>query len=117
VRRFQLAKSAVYSGIKTLCRTARLDLANIGEVYIAGGLGEYLNLDNAAEVKLLPREFAGKTAAKINVCGNTSLKGAAQSLIDPDFLPRCREIIACAEMIDLAGNKFFTAAFEHNMWF
>ena len=117
VRQFQLAKSAIYSGIKTLCRTARLDLANINNVYIAGGLGEYLNLDNAVEVRLLPREFADKTAAKIKICGNTSLKGAAQSLTDSAFLPRCREIIACAQTIDLAGDRHFSAAFEHNMRF
>jgi len=117
VREFQLAKSAIYSGIKTLCKTARMDLANIGAVYIAGGLGEYINLENAAELKLLPGEFISGTAANINVCGNTSLKGASQSLIDPAFLPRCREIITCAQTIDLAGDKYFTAAFEHNMWF
>ena len=117
IREFQLAESAIYSGIKTLCKTSRVDLANIGAVYIAGGLGEYINLENAAELKLLPREFAGKTAAKINVCGNTSLKGAVQSLIDPVFLPCCREIITRAQTIDLAGDKYFTAAFEHNMWF
>jgi len=117
VREFQLAKSAIYSGIKTLCRTAHVELTNIDEVYIAGGIGEYLNIENAAELKLLPREFAGGTAAKINVCGNTSLKGAVQSLIDPAFLQRCREIIARAQTIDLAGDKYFAAAFEHNMWF
>lgn len=117
VREFQLAKSAIYSGIKTLCRTARVELENINEVYIAGGLGEFLNLENSAEVKLLPREFAGKTAAKVNICGNTSLKGAVQSLTDSAFLPRCREIITCAQTIDLASDRYFTAAFEHNMWF
>jgi uncharacterized 2Fe-2S/4Fe-4S cluster protein (DUF4445 family) len=117
VREFQLAKSAIYSGIKTLCRTAHVELTSIDEVYIAGGIGEYLNLENAAEVKLLPREFASGTAVKINICGNTSLKGAAQSLLDPDFLPCCREIITHTETIDLASDKYFAAAFEHNMWF
>jgi len=116
VREFQLAKSAIYSGIKTICRTARVGLENIGAIYIAGGLGEHLNLDSAIEVGLLPHEFAGD-AAKINICGNTSLKGAVQSIIDPAFLPRCREIIACAQTIDLADDKYFAAAFEHNMWF
>ena len=117
VREFQLAKSAIYSGIKTIYKTAHLDLKNIGAVYIAGGFGEHLNLKNAAEVGLLPQEFIGREEVKIEICGNTSLKGAEQNLIDPAFLPRCREIITHAEPIDLANNKYFAAAYEHNMWF
>jgi len=118
IRQLQLAKSAIYSGIKTICKTAKLDLAGINKVYIAGGLGEYLNLESAAEIGLLPREFTdARSAVKTIVCGNTSLKGAVKSLTDSAFLPRCREIITCAETIELANNKYFAAAFEHNMWF
>ena len=117
VREFQLAKSAIYSGIKTICKTAHLDLKNICAVYIAGGFGEHLNLESAAEIGFLPQEFIGREEVKTQVCGNTSLKGAEQSLIDPAFLPRCREIITHAAPIDLANDKYFAAAFEHNMWF
>jgi len=112
VRQFQLAKSALYSGIRTLCKTAKVKPADIKTAYIAGGLGDFLNLENAAYVGLLPREIA----ANAIVCGNTSLKGAVQSLIDPGFLPRCREIIASSETVELSNDKFFAAAFAHNMY-
>jgi uncharacterized 2Fe-2S/4Fe-4S cluster protein (DUF4445 family) len=118
VRRFQLAKSAIYSGIKTICRTAGIELKNLETAYIAGGLGFYLNLENAAVVGLLPKEFAGNSAAvKTVVCGNTSLQGAVESLRDSSFLPRCYELITRAETVDLANDKYFSAAFEHNMLF
>jgi uncharacterized 2Fe-2S/4Fe-4S cluster protein (DUF4445 family) len=118
VRQFQLAKSAIYSGIKMLCKNAHLKPENIGTAYIAGGLGYYLDLKNAAEVGLIPKEFANETKeVKTKVCGNTSLKGAVQSLTDPDFLPKCRKITSNAETVELANNKYFAAAFEHNMWF
>jgi uncharacterized 2Fe-2S/4Fe-4S cluster protein (DUF4445 family) len=118
VRHFQLAKSAIYSGIKTICRTAGIEIKNLDTAYIAGGLGFYLNLENAAAVGLLPKEFADNSAAvKTVVCGNTSLQGTVESLRNSSFLPRCYELIAHAETVDLANDKYFSAAFEHNMLF
>jgi uncharacterized 2Fe-2S/4Fe-4S cluster protein (DUF4445 family) len=118
VRQFQLAKSAIYSGIKTLCKTAGIELKNLDTVYIAGGLGFSLNPENAAFVGLLPKEFAGNSVeVKTIVCGNTSLLGAVESLKDSSFLPRCYELIARAETVELANDRFFTAAFEYNMMF
>jgi len=114
IRQFQLAKSAICSGIKTLCKTASYKFDGNNAAYIAGGLGFYLDLENAAAVGLLPREFAvNPLREKTTACGNTSLNGAVKSLIDPDFLPRCREIIFRAETIDLANDKYFSASFEH----
>jgi uncharacterized 2Fe-2S/4Fe-4S cluster protein (DUF4445 family) len=114
VRQFQLAKSAILSGIKVLCKRAGLEgTGNLDTVYIAGGLGFFINLENAAEVGLLPSETTAKTA----VCGNTSLKGAVKSLIDPSFLLRCREIIARSDTAELACGSDFTEAFADNMLF
>jgi len=120
VRQFQLAKSAIFSGIKLICKTAHINLSNL-KVYIAGELGYYLNIENAAELGLLPRELtrAGLDArhTNIEVCGNTSLKGTVKSLTDPSFLIRCREIIAHSTTVDLSHDKYFAAAFAHNMQF
>ena len=118
VRQFQLAKSAIYSGIRTICRTAGIEIKNLKSAYVAGGLGFSLNPENAAAVGLLPKEFTGSSAAvKTVICGNTSLKGTVESLKDANFLSRCYDLINCAETVDLANSKFFTAAFEHNMLF
>jgi len=113
VRQFQLAKAAIFSGIKILCKTAGLEMENIDTAYIAGGLGFFINLENAAEVGLIPGAMIGKTA----VCGNTSLKGAVKSLTNPAFLPHCREITACGVTEELALNRDFTEEFTDNMMF
>ena len=118
VRHFQLAKSAIFSGVKTICRTAGIEIKNLGTAYVAGGLGFSLNPQNAAAVGLLPKEFAGESAAvRTVICGNTSLQGTVESLKDSGFLPRCYELINRAETVDLANDKYFAAAFEHNMLF
>jgi len=113
VRQFQLAKSAIFSGIKVLCKTAGLVPENVGAVYIAGGLGFFIDLENAANTGLLPGELAKKAA----VCGNTSLKGAVKSLTDSAFLSRCREIISHSSTVELALNSDFSEAFADNMLF
>jgi len=118
VRQFQMAKSAIYSGIKTICRKANVELKKINTVYFAGGIGFHINYENAAEVGLIPKEFAGKTNnINLEICGNTSLKGAAESLTNSSFLSRCCDVISCAETIDLANDKYFIAAFTHNLNF
>jgi len=113
VRQFQLAKSAICSGVKVLCKTAGMEMGDIDTAYIAGGLGFFINLENAADVGLLPGELAKKTA----VCGNTSLSGAVKSLTDHDFLPRCREIASRGVIEDLALSGDFTSEFADNMFF
>ena len=46
----------------------------INEVLIAGGLGYYLDLEDAFTIGLLPKQFRGK----VKVVGNTSLEGAVK---------------------------------------
>jgi uncharacterized 2Fe-2S/4Fe-4S cluster protein (DUF4445 family) len=113
VRQFQLAKSAIYSGIKVLCKKAGLEFENVDTAYIAGGLGFFINLENAADVGLIPVSLIRKTA----VCGNTSLSGAVKSLTDTAFLPRCREIASYGVIEDLALSGDFTSEFADNMFF
>lgn len=72
IRELQKAKAAVAAGIALLAREYGVALAQIDKVYIAGGLGFYLDLDAALEIGLFPKEFAGKMEA----VGNTSLEGA-----------------------------------------
>jgi len=119
VRQFQLAKSAIRSGITVLCKRAGLIPENLGTVYIAGGFGFFINLESAVTAGLLPPEFTGKPDKKPQtaVCGNTSLKGAVQSLRDRSFLPRCREIIAHSVSAELSSEPDFADAFAENMYF
>jgi uncharacterized 2Fe-2S/4Fe-4S cluster protein (DUF4445 family) len=113
VRQFQLAKSAICSGIKVLCKTAGLEPEDVDTAYVAGGLGFFINLENAADVGLIPAALIRKTA----VCGNTSLLGAVKSMTDTAFLPRCRKTAACGIIEDMALNSNFTEEFTDNMLF
>jgi uncharacterized 2Fe-2S/4Fe-4S cluster protein (DUF4445 family) len=113
IRQVQLAKSAIMSGIKLLCKNAGLGLGEIEKVYIAGGLGFFIDKQNAVKIGLLPGEFL----EKISICGNLSLKGAVQSLGDPAFLQRCGTIIEKSRLFELASDPLFMDVFAENMLF
>lgn len=73
IRNLQLAKAAVRSGIEILLKKADIEAEEIGQVFLAGGFGYYLDVHGAAAIGLLPQELEEKTIA----CGNTALLGAA----------------------------------------
>ncbi len=72
IRELQKAKAAVYTGIVLLAKEYGIRVEEIDKVYIAGGLGYYLDMPSALEIGLFPQEFRDKT----EVVGNTSLEGA-----------------------------------------
>ena len=113
IRQFQLAKSAILSGINILCKNANLNAADIKNVFIAGGFGFFINKQNAIASNVLPEEFL----AAISICGNLSLQGAEQCLITKDFLDRCKHIIGKCSVIDLASEPSFMDEFAENMLF
>jgi uncharacterized 2Fe-2S/4Fe-4S cluster protein (DUF4445 family) len=113
VRQYQLAKSAILSGIRILCRQAGLAPADLNTIYIAGGLGFFINKENAIATGLLPGEFRDKIA----VCGNLSLRGAVDCLLKPDFLDICDRIISMSGYADLAADPAFMDEFADNMLF
>ncbi|MBO4808264.1 MAG: DUF4445 domain-containing protein [Lachnospiraceae bacterium] len=71
VREIQLAKAAVASGIEILLGKSGMSKEDIQSVSIAGGFGYFLNVEDAAQIGLLPKEL--KDVARPG--GNTCLQG------------------------------------------
>jgi uncharacterized 2Fe-2S/4Fe-4S cluster protein (DUF4445 family) len=113
VRQYQLAKSAILSGIKILSANAGVELSEIARVHIAGGLGFFIDKANAVATGLLPVEFLDK----ISVCGNLSLQGSVKCLSEPLFLSECKKIVGKCVNIELASDPAFMEAFAENMLF
>jgi uncharacterized 2Fe-2S/4Fe-4S cluster protein (DUF4445 family) len=113
IRQFQLAKGAIISGIKILCKAAGLAVEEVEQVYIAGGLGFYLSPKSAIRTGLLPPCFRERIA----VCGNTSLEGAVRRLTDPGFPALCQDIITKSVTVELASDPAFMEEFAENMLF
>lgn len=118
VRRFQLAKGAIYAGIECLMKRAEITEANISHVYISGGLGFYMNVRDAFTVNMIPERFKGR----IIVSGNTSLEGAKKLLLADEaeksaILKNYAAVRKRTESFELANFEPFQEKFVRAMNF
>ncbi|MDR1130993.1 MAG: ASKHA domain-containing protein [Oscillospiraceae bacterium] len=114
IRDLQLAKSAVRAGLEILLDSAGLDCDAIDAVYLAGGIGQAMDVNSAVTVGLLPAGLGGKSRA----VGNASLGGAARLLLAPVRTAADMEkLLAAAREINLAKHPRFNELFMEHMYF
>ncbi len=82
------AKGAIYAGFSILLSSLELDFSMVEQVLIAGSFGQYINLEKAIQIGLLP----DLPWDRFRYLGNTSLLGAYQTLL-------CREMREIADQI------------------
>lgn len=112
-RQVQLAKSAIKSAIEILIESYSCSKNQIKQIYISGGFGYHLNIENAINIGLLPDKFKDK----IKIVGNSSLGGAKLYLTNLNSEYRIENIIDVSEEIYLANNTNFNELYLKNMDF
>ena len=113
VRQFQLAKSAIRSGLDTLLHHAGIPFSAVEKLYIAGGFGSFLNIDSAVRVGLIPPELGDKAIA----IGNGVGAGASMVLQSRACLAEAESIAARACAVTLTENPYFAQRYMENMMF
>ena len=113
IRAFQLAKAAFRAALETLVATAGLDMSAIAHLYLAGGLGFYLNHHSAARTGLIPKALEGRAVA----VGNTALAGALRCLDTQNATAGISALASRCEMVDLNESEDFRRAFIAQMAF
>lgn len=110
IRQFQLAKSAVYSGLTAILREKAVSFEDIKNLFISGGFSAKINIDNAVKTGLFPRELKDK----VIVLNNSSLLGTVKYACKKNDLS---VYLKNAEYIDLSANECFSNLFIENMEF
>jgi uncharacterized 2Fe-2S/4Fe-4S cluster protein (DUF4445 family) len=113
VREVQLAKSAISSGIKILLKQAGLTLDQVDTLYLAGGFGNYINIESAVRIGLIPPLLRGR----IVPVGNTSGTGALTALKSIRFDEAMQNVISRSILVELAADEDFAMEFAMNMMF
>jgi uncharacterized 2Fe-2S/4Fe-4S cluster protein (DUF4445 family) len=113
VREVQLAKSAIYSGLKILLDKADKSFDDIDFLYLAGGFGNYINHKSAIQIGLLPEELDDK----IKAVGNSAGIGALQYLKSIDFERKTEMVLNKSIYIELSNLDEFNLEFALNMNF
>lgn len=109
---FIRAKGAIYSGASVLLESLGMDFSVIDKVYIAGGIGNSLNIENAITIGLLP----DVDRDKFQYIGNSSLVGAYLALISKDAKNKLEEISNQMTYVELSVypgymDEFVSACF------
>jgi len=109
---FVHAKAAIYSALEIMLESVGEDAAAISGVYIAGGIGGGVSIDNAVHIGMLPdlpREL-------FSYIGNAALTGACAALISDTAREKLREIGSGMTYLELSSmpgymERFVAACF------
>ncbi len=90
-------KASIYSAVAVMLKQVDLRFEDLRRIYIAGGFGRYLDLENATTIGLipdLPRE-------RFHYIGNSSLMGSYMVVVSQDFRQRQFELARRMTYLDL----------------
>ena len=113
IAEFQLAKSAICAGIKALIYECNIDISQINRLYLAGGMGYYINPDSAVTVGMLPPYLANKALST----ENTAIEGAKKCLLDNISRQEICQIAHNTKTVELAFSEYFQKEYITSMPF
>ncbi len=97
------SKGAIYTAAKVLANKMGFKLEDIERIYLAGGFGNYLNIEKSVCIGLLP----DIERDKFKFIGNSSLTGAKFALLSYDEMSRAMGIAKKMTYIELSVEPSF----------
>jgi uncharacterized 2Fe-2S/4Fe-4S cluster protein (DUF4445 family) len=113
VRNLQLAKGAIHTGWELLLGSLGVPLEELDRVYVAGAFGNYLDLDAAQFLGLLPP----LSKRRVAFVGNAAGVGAEMALIDVSARGRMARLRERIQFLELATNERFLDVFASRLGF
>ena len=113
IREIQLAKGAMAAGVEILLDVADKKLDDIKNVYLAGAFGNYIDIENAVRISILP----DVPRERIHPIGNSAGAGACLMLKEPGLWETAAGLINKAEHVELASHKDFQDIFVGKLSF
>ncbi|PYN51091.1 MAG: hypothetical protein DMD94_25980 [Candidatus Rokuibacteriota bacterium] len=113
VRQVQLAKGAIASGVAMLQHVAGVPAERVAELMLAGGFGNYLSIESALRIGLIPP----LARARIRYVGNAASLGAQLCLVSEAERARADSVARRIEHVSLAAHPDFEQIFVDCMNF
>ncbi len=105
-------KAAIFAGFTVLTDSVGVPLEMVEQVLVGGSFGQYINVEKAIQIGLLPDMDWGK----FQFLGNTSIKGAYLALLSTDNRERIAEIARRMTYVELSADNRFYDAFTSAMF-
>ncbi|MFA6321723.1 MAG: ASKHA domain-containing protein, partial [Candidatus Omnitrophota bacterium] len=113
IENLKRSKGAIYSAIIALLAKVEKDIKEVKKIYIAGGFGNYLNIENSISIGLLPD--VGRDVYEF--VGNSSLAGARMSLLSVEALAKTNEIYKNITYVDLSAEPTYMDEYIASLFF
>lgn len=107
-----VAKAAVFAAIRLILKRLDLDILEVDKIYVGGGFGSRINIENAITIGLLPDIMRHK----IIYAGNTSIKGASIVALSQYAFEKAREISSKTTYFDLLGAEDYVEEFQRALF-
>lgn len=102
------AKAAIFAASKIMLDRLGLKLSDIKHLFLAGGFGSHIDIENAIAIGLLP----DLPVARVQYVGNTSIWGAKLAALSSEAFDKLREIVKRTTYYDLMGAADYVAQFQ-----
>ncbi|MDO4554189.1 MAG: ASKHA domain-containing protein [Lachnospiraceae bacterium] len=113
VRQIQLAKSSIYSGCMILLSEYGLTPNDVDALILSGAFGNYIDIDNALSIGLLP----AVPRERIMSIGNGAGQGVQTLLLDSSYREKINNIPETTTHVELADHPSFMEEYIMNMNF
>ena len=101
------AKAAIYAGFMTLADSVGISLDDVDQFLIGGAFGQYINVEKAVQIGLLP----DLPFDHFQFLGNTSIRGAYYALASRDMRRRVAEVASMMTYLELSADNTFYERF------
>lgn len=102
-----LSKAAVYAGFSILVKQAGMDFSAIDQMIITGGFGQFLDIEKAITMGLLP----DMERNKFKYMGNSSIAGAYMALLSNSHRQQAISISNAMTYLDFSSSNSFMDEF------
>jgi uncharacterized 2Fe-2S/4Fe-4S cluster protein (DUF4445 family) len=113
IRSMLLAKAAIYTAARLLLQSLGLTFDDVDRLYVAGAFGNYLGLENAIIIGLLP----DMPLDRIRSAGNTAIAGTKLALLSKKQYERARDVAAKMTYLELGTAREFMDEFVSAQFF
>ncbi|MFC1734887.1 ASKHA domain-containing protein [Candidatus Hydrogenedentota bacterium] len=107
------SKGAIYAATKVLLNSLGLKMDDLRKIMVAGAFGNYLDLENAVSIGLLP----DVPPKKLRFVGNTSVRGAKQAALNRERLLEVQQIADSMTYFELSTDPTFMSEFTSACFF
>ena len=104
---FIRAKGAIFSAFRTMLTSLDFDVSMIDDVYVAGGIGSGINMQNAVNIGMFP----DIPIEKFHYIGNSSLTGAYLMLLSTPAEKKTYELAANMTYMELSTVPIYMDEF------